>query len=270
MNLFDMNGPLMNALRKLANIILCNIAFCLLSLPLFTVGASLAALFTCMQAILTDNEDDVIVKQYWDAFRQNFKQATAIWLICLAAFAFLGVYYLIVSGMAGVVGRVYRISFFVMCIIFLFGFQYFFPMQARYVNSVKNTLKNAWLLSVAALPWTVLSIALVIAAVYISFFMNPEGVNLAVFLWGMAGFGIVAYLNSFFFQKAFQVIDPEKMEVKYQVPEEAVFIDEEHRTEEVFFQESAYSNPDWNRQAYPGGGSAAQKPVSKKGAKKRR
>ncbi len=271
MNLFDMNGPLMNALRKLANIILCNIVFCLLSLPLFTVGASLAALFTCMQAILTDDEDDVIIKQFWDAFRKNFKQATAIWMLCLAVFVFLGVYYLIVSSMAGMAGRVYRISFFMMCIIFLFGFQYFFPMQARYVNSVKNTLKNAWLLSIAALPWTVLSIALVIAAVYISFFMNPDGVNLAVFLWGMTGFGIVAYLNSFFFQRAFQLIDPEKMEVKHQAPKEAVFIDEEHQTSEVFFQESSYSNPDWNRQAYPGRGAApAEKPVSKKGVKKRR
>lgn len=271
MSLFDMNGPLMNALRKLANIILCNIAFCLLSLPLFTVGAALAALFTCMQAILTDDEDDIIIKQYWDAFRQNFKQATVIWLLCLVVFAFLGMYYLIVSSMAGMMGRVYRISFFMMCIIFLFGFQYFFPMQARYVNTVKNTLKNAWLLSIAALPWTILSIALVIAAVYISFFMNPSGVHLAVFLWGMAGFGIVAYLNSFFFQKAFQVIDPEKMEVKHQAPKEAVFLDEEHRTAEEFFQESSYSNPDWNRQAYPGKGQVPpQKPASKKDAKKRK
>ena len=48
MSLFDMNGPLMNALRKLANIILCNIVFCLLSLPLFTIGAALAALYACM------------------------------------------------------------------------------------------------------------------------------------------------------------------------------------------------------------------------------
>ena len=70
------------------------------------MGASLAALFTCMQAILTDDEDDVIIKQYWDAFRQNFKQATAIWLLCLVAFAFLSLYYLIVSGMAGMMGRV--------------------------------------------------------------------------------------------------------------------------------------------------------------------
>ena len=270
MNLFDMNGPLMNALRKLANIILCNIAFCLLSLPLFTVGAALAALYTCMQAILEDNEDDIIVKQYWDAFRRNFKQATAIWLICLLAFAFLGIYYLIVSGMAGTMGRVYRISFFMMCILFLFGFQYLFPLQARYENRVKDTLKNAWLLSIAALPWTILSILLVIAAVYISFFMNPDGVNLAVFLWGMMGFGIVAYLNSFFFRRAFRGIDPEKMVIKHEAPKEALFIDEEHRTAEVFFQESSYSNPDWNRQAYPGkGAEPAQKTDSGKGAKKR-
>ena len=271
MNLFDMNGPLMNALRKLANIILCNIAFCLLSLPLFTVGAALAALFACMQAILADDEDDIIVKQYWDAFRRNFKQATVIWLLCLLAFVFLGIYYLIVSSMGGMMGKVYRISFFMMCILLLFGFQYLFPLQARYENHVKNTLKNAWLLSIAALPWTMLSILLVIAAVYISFFMNPDGLNLAVFLWGMMGFGIVAYLNSFFFRKAFQRIDPEKLEVKHEAPKEAVFIDEEHRTAEVFFQESSYSNPDWNRQAYPGkGNSSAAGGSAAKGAKKRR
>ncbi len=270
-NLFDMNGPLMNALRKLANIVLCNIAFCLLSLPLFTVGAALAALYACMQAIVEEDEEDIIIKQYWNEFRRNFKQATAIWLICLAVCALLGVYYLIVSSLAGMMGRVYRISFFIMCILFLFGFQYLFPLQARYENRVKDTLKNAWLLSIAALPWTVLSILLVIAAVYISFFMNPNGVNLAVFLWGMAGFGIVAYLNSFFFRKAFQRIDPEKMAVKHEAPREAVFIDEEHRTAEVFFQESSYSNPDWNRQAYPGRGNApVQEGSSGKSAKKRR
>ena len=32
MNLFDMNGPLMYNLGKLANIFLCNVLFCLFSL----------------------------------------------------------------------------------------------------------------------------------------------------------------------------------------------------------------------------------------------
>lgn len=231
MNLFDMNGPLMYNLGKLANIFLCNVLFCLFSLPLFTIGASLSALFACMQAMWDEDEDDIMAKQFFIAFKQNFRQATVIWLFCLLAFAFLGIYYFIVLSMAGTLGRVYRVSFFMMCLIFLFGFQYLFPLQARYRNSIKNTLKNAWLLSIAALPWTVLSILLTAGAVYLSFFMNPEGVSLAVFLWGTLGFGIVAYLNSMFFRKAFRMIDPEKLEAAHEAPREALFIDEEHRTE---------------------------------------
>ena len=59
--------------------------------------------------------------------------------------------------------------------------------------------------------------------------MNPDGVSLAVFLWGTLGFGIVAYLNSIFFGKAFRMIDPEKLEAAHEAPSEALFIDEEHR-----------------------------------------
>lgn len=230
MGLFDVNGSFMYALQKFANIFVCNVMFCLLSIPLFTVGASLSALFVCMQAIWEDDEDDMIAKQFWNAFKLNFKQGTAIWFICLFIFAFLGIYYMIISSMTGIAGRTYRISFFVMCVVFLLGFQYLFPLQARYKNSVRNTFKNAWLLGIAALPWTLLSILLAAAAVYISFFMNPNGVNLAVFLWGMVGFGLVAYLNSMFFGKAFQMIDPERLEEPmHAAPKEALFIDEEHR-----------------------------------------
>lgn len=266
MNLFDMNGPLMNALRTLANIFLCNLMFCLLSLPVFTVGASLTALYVCMQAILEEDEDDVIIKQFWNAFKENFRQATAIWLLCVLVFIFLGIYYLIILSLAGAAGKMYRISFFLMCIVFLFGFQYLFPMQARYRNTVKNTVKNAWLLSIAALPWTVLSILLAAGAVYISFFMDPASVNMSVFLWGMLGFGIVAYLNSFFFRRAFRLIDPAKMEVKSRaIPKEALFTDEEHRTTETFYQESAFSHPDWNRQRRkPGGNELADEISGKK------
>ena len=252
MNVFDVNGPFMSELRKLANIVICNVLFCVLSLPLVTIGASLTALYTCMQAILAADEEDVIAKQFWRAFKQNLKQATVLWMFCIAAGLLLGIYYMVVSGLDGALQRVYRISFFMMCLLFLFGFQYLFPMQARYRNTVKHTIKNAWLLSIAALPWTVCSIALVAGAVYVSFFMNPNGANAAVFLWGIVGFGIIAYLNSFFFRKAFVLIDPQAMEVKHEAPKEAVFTDEEHRTTEVFYQESTFSNPDWNRQSMPG------------------
>ena len=52
MRFFDPDGPMMTALSKLADIVICNVMFvlfCLFSLPIVTIGASLAALFTCMQ-----------------------------------------------------------------------------------------------------------------------------------------------------------------------------------------------------------------------------
>lgn len=258
MNLFDVNGLLMNELRKLANIFICNIMFCLLSLPVITAGASLTALFACMQAILADDEDDVIAKQFWNAFKRNLKQATVIWIVCLAIAALLGVYYMIISSIGGTMEKVYRVSFFMMCFLFLCGYQYVFPMQARYENTVKNTLKNAWSLSIVALPWTFLSIALVIGAVYISFIMNPAAANAAVFLWGMLGFGLTAYLNSFFFRRAFLLIDPKMEAERSEIPREALFTDEEHRTAEVLCQESASSNLNWNKRSFSGGDEGPQ------------
>lgn len=250
MKLFDPNGPLMVALGKLADIVICNLMFCLFSLPIVTAGASLAALFACMQRLIYEDdekEEGLIFRDFWLAFRQNFKQATAIWLLCLLAAAFLGAYSLAARSLAGTASRVYQVTFYVLLLLFLMGFQYLFPLQARYRNRVRFTIRNAWLLSVAALPWTLLGLAVPALAVYLSFFMNPEAFRTAVFLWVVCGFGVVAYLNSFFYRMAFRKITPEKKTGESEKTEGAIFTDEEHREEDLLVQESRFSAPDWNR-----------------------
>lgn len=249
MRIFDPDGPLMTALGKFADIVLCNLMFCVFCLPIFTIGASLAALFTCMQQLVyeEDRNDGLIFRDFWLAFKRNFRQATALWLICLLVIAFLTAYYWVTRFMAGGFGKVYQTTFYLLTLVFLCGFLYIFPLQARYENTVKNTLRNAWLLSVAALPWTVLSLLLVVATVYICFVMNPATVNLFVYLWGVCGFGLIAYLQSFLIRQAFKKLSPESSQRKTLRAEGAVFTDEEHREHDLMVQESAYSNPDWNR-----------------------
>lgn len=249
MRIFDPDGPLMTALGKFADIVICNIMFCLFCLPVFTIGASLTALFACMQQLVyeEDRNDGLIFRDFWRAFRRNFKQATVLWLICLLLIAFLAAYYWITRFMAGGFGKTYQTTFYVLALLFLFGFVYIFPLQARFENSVWNTLRNAWLLSVAALPWTVLSLLLVAAAVYISFIMNPAVIDLFVYLWAVCGFGLAAYLQSFFHRQAFRKLSPEAAQRKTQRADGAVFTDEEHRENDLMVQESAYSNPNWNR-----------------------
>jgi hypothetical protein len=48
--------------------------------------------------------------------------------------------------------------------------------------------------------------------VYLTLFMNPGFLNMAVFLWAVLLFAIVAYLNSYFFRQAFRRLEPVERE----------------------------------------------------------
>ena len=117
------------------------------------------------------------------------------------------------------------------------------------------------------------SIALIVAAVYVSFIMNPGALNIFAYIWAVGGFSVIAYLQSFLFRRAFQKISPELLDARYNrtsgPAEGAVFTDEEHRTEEAMAQESSYSNPDWNRREDILGG-PEKKSEARGGKKKRR
>ena len=206
---FSLESPLMVALGTLADLVFCNILFCLLSLPLFTVGASLTALYDCTLSIVEQQEESFIIQQFWKSFRRGFKRGTALGLICMAVFALLWGYYAAVGTLSGGLQRTYQITFLVLAFLWLAVFQYIFPLQAKFRMKVGRTLKTAALLSAAALPWTLASLAVTIGAIYLSFFMNPDGLGVAAFLWFVAIVAIMAYLNSFFFRQALKRLIPE-------------------------------------------------------------
>lgn len=85
MKLFDADGPLMAALNKLADLVFANLLFILFSLPVVTLGVSLTALQTVVLALAEDEENLVVRKRFWQAFRRDFKQSTLLWGIFAAA-----------------------------------------------------------------------------------------------------------------------------------------------------------------------------------------
>lgn len=254
MKLFDPNGALMGALGKLSDVVICNIMFCIFCLPVVTIGASLTALYSVMQDLVDDKLDDMVFRVFWNAFRKNFPQATILWLICSAVIVFLFFFYQVINLLGGMLGRVYLVSFYVLVFLFSAGFLYLFPMQARFRNKIRCTLRNAWLAALAALPWTLLALMLDSAALYVSFFMDPYAFQAAVFVWCAAGFGVTALLNSYIFRRVFIKLAP-----AYYAPaadtgpsKEAVFTDEAHRAKDFMIQESSFSDPDWNRREESG------------------
>lgn len=207
MGAFAPDSPLMEALGKLADLAFCTVLFLLCSLPILTMGAAWAALYDCTLSIAQDTEDTFIPRQFWGAFRANLKRSIPVWLICLGAVALLALYRAVIGTIGGLMGRSYQVLFFVLVMLFICGFQYLFPLMARYPMKTKELLKNAWLLSAAALPYTLGTLVITGGMVYLTLFMNPDAFNIMVYLWAFVLPAIVAYLNSFLFLKAFEKIE---------------------------------------------------------------
>lgn len=212
MRIFDLDGPLFTAMSTLTNIVIVNVLFCICCLPIVTIGAASTALHECMQALLEEKNEKGLVRRFFRSFSKKFGRSTIIWLICLIFIGVLYLYQMAINTMTGNMGQSYQIVFFILCFFFLVGFQYFFPLQARYDKSVGFTLKYSWIVGVLALPWTLLSIVVTGILVYVSFFMNPANWGMMIYLWLVAGFGIVAYINEIFFIKAFHKVWPQEAE----------------------------------------------------------
>ena len=96
---------------------------------------------------MVKDEECYIAKAFFKSFKQNFKQATIIWLIVLAIGTVIYVDFKVINGgYAGLVmpqgiAKVMYIIVMASLILFSFTSSYVFPLLARFDNSVKNTLK---------------------------------------------------------------------------------------------------------------------------------
>ena len=80
--LFTPNSRFMRYLNRLADLMILNLLFLLTSIPIFTIGASLTALYSVCFRLGTDREGSTF-RDYFAAFKENFRQATSLFLLLL-------------------------------------------------------------------------------------------------------------------------------------------------------------------------------------------
>lgn len=192
----------MEVLGKLSDLIFINCTFVLLSLPVFTIGASMAAMYECCFSLIEDTEDPFLPRQFWKAFVRNFKRGTGSWGISLLFILFLGAYALVSGMFTGTLGQMYRITFFVLLFLFLMGFQYVFPLLAHSDSKVLQVWKDSWKMAVTALPWTALNLVIILGSTAVCTLLLPA--NMAVYLWAFLFFALIAFLSSFIIRHVFK------------------------------------------------------------------
>ncbi|MCR5546679.1 MAG: DUF624 domain-containing protein [Lachnospiraceae bacterium] len=207
MHLFDINGPLMEAMRKLADIILYNLLFVIFSLPVVTAGASFAALCEGMQQ-LAEKEliENGVVKTFLSAFKRFFKEGTKLWFVVLAVVAVVVVAFQTMGYMPSSLASFYLITVYVIIGVCSFGLQFAFPLLVRKELTFTDAIKTSFLMGIAQFPYTLCSLGVTIVFVYITLFTKENAFYYGSFFWIAAGFGVLVYINSFFFLKAYKNI----------------------------------------------------------------
>ncbi|MDE7270720.1 MAG: YesL family protein, partial [Acetatifactor sp.] len=159
MKFLDIDGPLIQFLSKMADLMWLNILTMICCIPIITAGASLTAL-NYMSLKIVRNEEGYITRGFFKAFKENFKQSTIIWCLFLVVACVMGVDYRIMATTDVKIGRVLRILILITVIITVFTLLYVFPVQAKFSNSVMRTIRNAFILSIVQFPKTILMIVL--------------------------------------------------------------------------------------------------------------
>ena len=163
--LFNMDNKFFSFMGRAADLFMLNVVFVICCLPVVTIGASLTALHY-VTLKMARNEESYIIRSFFKSFKQNFKQSTIINLIMLLI---AGVLYFdtnIVRQMGGSMSKVLYIIFIALGIIYLAVFLYIYPVLAKFYNSIKNTFRNAFLMSIMHLPYTILMALITIAPAF--------------------------------------------------------------------------------------------------------
>lgn len=206
----DPDGPVAQALTKIANLALINIYFLICSIPVFTIGAAFTAMMDIAWNMTKGTEGTGITKAYFHSFKSNFKRSTGIWLIQLVLIFVLFVDFRAgqAIGIKGNTAVIFYAIFGLLCMLVAFTTWYALTMQAIFDNTVINMIKNGLLISLAKFPYS-LGIAVCFLSPFIVFLMSPQTafffLPLMVLLW----FGCVSYGAAFLFRKALAPFLPE-------------------------------------------------------------
>lgn len=204
--LFDMDSPLARFLGRVGDLIVLNVLFLVCSLPLVTAGASLTAMIRVIQGMQNGDEPGLF-KTFFRAFRQNFLQATAVWLL-LAALLAAAVYnfLLIAASFTGALAMGLQVLTGALAAVILFAAGYVFPLIARYENSLSQHLVNALLLAVGRLPRTLCVAALNVLPAALAWFF-PRAFFYSVVIWVLIGFAVLCYLDCLLLRPVLQQLE---------------------------------------------------------------
>ena len=201
--MFRYDSPVIQAIDKIADLLLLGLLTLLLSLTVVCAGPAATALYYAVAKSVRRDRGSAF-KNYFHSFRENFRVSMilgipfAVFFAALAVYDFPAILALFVEGSSVSFGWSI-LSILKVLVVFGIG-SYLFPLISRFQVTVKGALITSLTLAVRCFPVTlILTVILMAAALLVTV------VPWTVFLLP----GCVSLLHSYFLDPVFRALLPE-------------------------------------------------------------
>lgn len=198
--LFNPENRFWSFMEKIMNLCVLGFFWGLFSLPVVTAGAATTALFAYTLK-LSANEEGYVWRSFIRSFRENFLQATVLWLGMLACGGVLALDFYICRFIT-VARPVRMVLFFALVslsLVYLLTIIYLFPLLAFFRFSLKKIVTHAFVMSMGNLFVSVTVLVIYVFAAFLASF-SP--------LLFMVWFAIAGFAASIFFRNVFEKYMP--------------------------------------------------------------
>ena len=223
-SIFSYDSPLMQILMYIGDLIILNFLFLVCSLPIFTIGAAQAGLFTAMR-VLNDKEDDSsVAAAFFRGFKNGFWKVTLAWNLLLVA--------LVLMVGVGVLAYMMQLPAWLcvapICVIAVF--QSLVPaFHSRFGCTAMQLIRNSWFLLVAH-PIRSLATAALIWVPVAVFLANTYTFMMGTPVWCTLYYSTAILFGELFLRKPFKTLVEEfNNRQKAEQPEEPEALPEESK-----------------------------------------
>lgn len=160
-SMFNPDNPVFSFINKVVDVLFANILFVLCSLPIITIGPSMAGLYYAMVKVIRRGRG-TLAKEFFRGFKENFKQGLIIniIIIALAAMMFVADFpYVLAFVDTKEVGDTLTLIFFLLKIVLLFGFTcWIYPMMTRFSQKLLKLAELSIVLMIRHFLTTVIGV----------------------------------------------------------------------------------------------------------------
>lgn len=204
---FNIDSPLMRGMSKVADLMVLNLLVIICCIPIVTIGAALSAMHYVLIKMNKD-EGSYIAKMFFTSFKDNLLQGTILWIINVVGIILFSYDVYVFFFVANTMPPLVLIFVLVVGVLFVMTTFYFYPLQARFINSVGKTIRNAFFVMILNFPKSILIIlvyAVPCAMILLTSYFIP-----IVFMFGITAPGYIAVK---LYSKVFARIEPKEADI---------------------------------------------------------